>query len=159
MRPHHRLKLLALDTMNRKSRKSLLYLKKLCGIKVLVYEPRSRAPAGRIIRDVNDHIFDVDRKTARLATEPCPHARCIHHYHSVNIMFFTAETPEYVTVGYTRCKVHPYGERPNLYVTNQCAALTATVSTTGTPALLNFPAVQGVAITMSPRHGNVIFTW
>lgn len=159
MRPHHRLKLLTLGTRNRKSRKPLLYLKKLCGIEVLVYEPRSRASAGRIMRDVNGDIFDVDRKTARRATEPCPDAWCIHHYHSVKIMVFTGETPEYVTVGYTPYKVHPYGERPNLYVPNQCAALTAMVSITGTPALLNFLSVQGVGRTMSPRHGNVIFTW
>lgn len=112
IRPNHRLNLLALDTRNQESTKALLHLKRLCGVEVLVYEPRSRTSAVGVIRDVNDDIFDDDLKTALRATAPVTNARRLGHSQVVKIELSTPEMPEYVTLGYIRYKVHPYLERP-----------------------------------------------
>lgn len=112
IRPNHRLNLLALDTRNQESTKTLLYIKRLCGIEVLVYEPQSQASAVGIIRNVDYDISDADLKTGLRAMAPVTHGRRFDHSHVVKIVFSAPETPEYVTLGYIRYKVDSHVKKP-----------------------------------------------
>lgn len=112
IRPNHRLNVLAIDTRNLESTKALLKLTRIGSIQVLAYEPRPRDSAVGIIRDVDSDITDAELKDTLRATVPVTNARRLGRSLTVKLVFATPMTPEYVTIGYIRYKVHPYTEKP-----------------------------------------------
>ncbi|KAG0444101.1 hypothetical protein HPB47_014173 [Ixodes persulcatus] len=60
IRPNYRLNLLAIDTRNTESKKTLLKMTTLCGMKITVYEAHQRSSAIGIIRGVSQEITEAD---------------------------------------------------------------------------------------------------
>ncbi|KAG0441402.1 hypothetical protein HPB47_015957 [Ixodes persulcatus] len=75
IRPNYRLNLLAIDTRNTKSKKTLLKLTSLCGMKVTVYEAHQRSSAVGIIRGISQEIIEEDLHVGIRATVPVTQVR------------------------------------------------------------------------------------
>lgn len=112
IRPNYRLNLLALDTRNSESTKALLTLTSIGGIAVQVYAPHPRDAAVGIIQDVTKDISDDQLNCSLRGTAPILHARRFGATSTVKVVFATPSAPAYVTLGYTRFKVHPFLSKP-----------------------------------------------
>ncbi|KAG0442838.1 hypothetical protein HPB47_015570 [Ixodes persulcatus] len=112
IRPNYRLNLLAIDTRNTESKKTLLKMTTLCGMKITVYEAHQRSSAIGIIRGVSQEITEADLQVGILATVPVTQVRRLGKSDIVKLAFATETAPEYVTLGHTRFKILPYTDKP-----------------------------------------------
>lgn len=112
VRPNPRLNLLALDTRNWDSTKSLLTLTSIEGIAVQTYEPRSYDMAVGVIRGVATDMSEEELTLALRATVPVKQVRRFGQSEAVKLVFDTNTAPAFVTIGYTRFRVAAYLEKP-----------------------------------------------
>lgn len=112
IRPNYRLNLLAIDTRNTESKKTLLKTTTLCRMKVTVYEAHQRSSAVGIIRGVSQEIIEADLQVGIRATVPVTQVRRLGKSDIVKLAFATETAPEYVTLGHTRFKILPYTNKP-----------------------------------------------
>ncbi|KAG0444688.1 hypothetical protein HPB47_013507 [Ixodes persulcatus] len=68
IRPNYRLNLLEIDTRNTESKKTLLKMTTLCGMKITVYEAHQRSSAIGIIRGVSQEITEADLQDTTVLT-------------------------------------------------------------------------------------------
>ncbi|KAG0419530.1 hypothetical protein HPB47_004038, partial [Ixodes persulcatus] len=96
IRPNNRLNLIAVDTRNAQSTRSLLKLTSLCGVTVKSYEPGSRNGAAGVIKSVGDDVDDALLKAGLTSEIPVVHARRLGKSQVVRILFNGPKMPKYV---------------------------------------------------------------
>ncbi|CAN7996510.1 unnamed protein product [Ixodes hexagonus] len=112
IRPNYKLNLLAIDTRDSSSKKTILAKTILLRIKVQTYEPHPRSSAIGIIHGVDKEITEDDLKMAISATVPVTLVKRLGSSEVVKLVFATETLPEHVPVGHIRYKVLQYADKP-----------------------------------------------
>lgn len=113
VRPNKRLNLIAVDTRNGQTTRTLLACSELCGMKVRAYEPVPRHYAVGVITDVDPALSEVEiEQNVRSPEGRVARLRRLGKSTAVKLSFSTTTLPSYVYLGHVRHPVSLFKERP-----------------------------------------------
>lgn len=112
VRVNDRLNVIAVDTRNGQTTRTLLNCTSICGLKVTAYEPSSRSAAVGVIRDVETNLSDAEITENIRSTVRITRLRRLGASESVKINFAGTELPSHVLLGHVRHSVAVFKDRP-----------------------------------------------
>lgn len=106
--------IIAVDTTDEKTVKTLLGLSQLCGVNTRAYIPQGADVTAGVISDVDLELQDDVLKSMIVCTPPCKiiSARRLGSSKCVKILFDCAKLPSHIKAGLVRYPVRPFVPRP-----------------------------------------------
>ncbi|KAG0434725.1 hypothetical protein HPB47_018918 [Ixodes persulcatus] len=112
VRYNRRKNLLAIDTRNGQTTRTLLGQTTLCGMKVRAFEPRGKASSVGIVRDIDSTLSDSAILGVLRSTVGIRNVRRIGKSTTIRVEFASPTLPEHVCVGLVRHGVDLYVNNP-----------------------------------------------